>query len=126
MSLVSSNSAAKWVQTSDGGVTDEGVARAVDAEERARCWRGVIDRLGEEQRAGGVRALLHDLFVKLPRVEHSTVADCEDDGGARGDFGRHRDAGVFERGEAAATASWLMVLARRSLGFRARWATASG
>ena len=78
-------------------IADEGVARAVDAEQRGEMTGGgIIDGLGKEQRARGVRALLCDLLVKAPRVEHAAVADREDHGGA---IRWNRAARVFERGE---------------------------
>jgi hypothetical protein len=49
----------------DGCVTDERVARAVDAEQRCEmAGRRIVDRFGKKERARGVRTLTDDLLVK--------------------------------------------------------------
>ena len=82
----------------DRRVADQRVARAVDPEQRREVTGGrVIDRVGKKRRAGGVRALLHDLVEKLPRVDHPAIRDGEDHGRPRREFRRHHDPRIRQR-----------------------------
>lgn len=83
----------------DRAIADERVSRAVHTEHGGEmAGGGVVNRLWEKHRAGGVRTLFHNLLVETPRVLHPAARYAEHDGEPRFLRGRELAAAVSERG----------------------------
>ena len=82
-----------------GGVAHQRVGHAGKAHKGCEmAGRGVVDRLGKEERAGG--AFAHDLVVEFPGVDDAAAADGENERAALAPCGKIGNAGIRQRGEA--------------------------